>query len=406
MKNSIIILLLCLVGVFKSNSQISDSEIKKQVLDSHKSYAEYPEDFAELISIDIQNSSKSGCWRDIHCDMKSKYSRKVEILYKNSQGNKIAYTAIVGVFYTPNHANKKRYNIDYLEIETRKFGIFKESLGDVEVDKEYNEKGFLIREKRKYKGESEDDFKYMTTEEFFKGNTSKYQSPYKEITYLDENIDSKKDPSGEYYYYKNGDLNYEILKDGKPKGKYIRHFESRKKWVVTEYDKDLDIVSESVFYENGQLKEKGNYKNKGFNKTDEWAFYFKNGQIKEIGMYKDDNKIGQWKEAINVKDDVDFPEFENEELFKSSILSNIGEYIYRVGTYRDGEDEMQDEGFKAIYDSGEIFRTFSGRKIKYYFRNGNIMIEGKYDSDGYETGKWKVYKENGSLLFEENVTDY
>ena len=71
-------------------------------------------------------------------------------------------------------------------------------------------------------------------------------------------------------YYENGNLRNKVnYKDGEPKG-------------LIEW-----------YYENGQLEKKGNYK-EGLREDGLWEFYYKDGQLSYKYNYKDGKKDGVW----------------------------------------------------------------------------------------------------------------
>ena len=71
-------------------------------------------------------------------------------------------------------------------------------------------------------------------------------------------------------FYENGNLRNKVnYKDGEPKG-------------LIEW-----------YYENGQLEKKGNYK-EGLREDGLWGFYYKNGQLSYKYNYKDGKKDGVW----------------------------------------------------------------------------------------------------------------
>ena len=71
-------------------------------------------------------------------------------------------------------------------------------------------------------------------------------------------------------YYENGNLRNKVnYKEGEPKG-------------LIEW-----------YYENGQLEKKGNYK-EGLREDGLWEFYYKDGQLSYKYNYKDGKKDGVW----------------------------------------------------------------------------------------------------------------
>ena len=72
-------------------------------------------------------------------------------------------------------------------------------------------------------------------------------------------------------YYENGNLRNKVnYKEGEPKG-------------LIEW-----------YYENGQLEKKGNYK-EGLREDGLWEYFYKNGQLLEKGNFKDGRKDGTWE---------------------------------------------------------------------------------------------------------------
>jgi antitoxin component YwqK of YwqJK toxin-antitoxin module len=106
------------------------------------------------------------------------------------------------------------------------------------------------------------------------------------------------------------------------------------------------------YFDNGSLKEKGNYSNDGNNwRTGKWTSYHKNKNIDEVGIYTNGRKDSTWNEY-----------YENG---KIELISNYS------------------NGIK------------NGNYIAYY-QNGNTQAKGSFLNNMRE-GDWTFYSSNGSI---------
>ena len=109
------------------------------------------------------------------------------------------------------------------------------------------------------------------------------------------------------------------------------------------------------YYENGQLRERANFKDgkeEGF-----WEEYYENGQLKSKVNYQEGKKVGFWEEY-----------YENGQL-KSKV------------NYQDGKEE----GFWEDY-----------------YENGQLMMKVNH-KDGRIDGPWEKYSEDGQLVRKVNT---
>jgi len=58
------------------------------------------------------------------------------------------------------------------------------------------------------------------------------------------------------------------------------------------YEKAGDLVKVTNFYENGEVREQGFFKNKVITGT--WTTYDRNGDKNTIAKYKNGKKVGKW----------------------------------------------------------------------------------------------------------------
>ena len=92
--------------------------------------------------------------------------------------------------------------------------------------------------------------------------------------------------------------NYEqgSMVNGKEVGKWVGYWENGQLWYKGEYNKDGKEVGKWVSYHenlHGQWGWKGEFNDNG-KKVGEWIEYYSNGQLKEKGDYKDGKKVGEW----------------------------------------------------------------------------------------------------------------
>ncbi|MCF8218028.1 MAG: hypothetical protein K9J21_03480 [Bacteroidales bacterium] len=174
------------------------------------------------------------------------------------------------------------------------------------------------------------------------------------------------------------------------------------------------------YYESGQIKAKGKYKD-GV-KVGEWVYYFENGQIEQRGKYNENGKAeGLWRWY-----------YPDGQLRKQEYLDNgvpdgmYKEYTYEgelwaKGKYVDGNKEgpwlVSHRGYKEVgkyqndvrqgewkhYKNGELVYEGrfedglpDGRHVSYW-QNGNKKKEGVYNM-GEKNGEWKHYTRDGQLF--------
>ena len=244
------------------------------------------------------------------------------------------------------------------------------------------------------------------------------------------------------------------------------------------YDYNEDGVE---VYKNGQIKYEGktdifwggclsNCGGEGcveclpsiFKKRGLWKYYYENGQLKEEGGYKDDKKEGLWKHyyedgilelEINHENNKIYGRwyYENGQLKKEGgqidyIHNGLWKHYYEDGVL-EREIEHTENGWNSTryYNNGQLKGKLNFKKenntlsekywdkdsneieeenlereteifkletnILKYHKNGNIKFEGNYPGHGHtwwweEDSFGKSYYENGVLEREEEVTYY
>ena len=82
------------------------------------------------------------------------------------------------------------------------------------------------------------------------------------------------------------------------------------------FEKAGDMVKVTNFYEDGNIKEQGFYKNKVI--TGVWITYDKNGNKTAVANYKDGKKVGKW--IVWTKNGI------KEVEYKNNVVANVQSY--------------------------------------------------------------------------------
>ncbi|HBS12961.1 MAG TPA: hypothetical protein DEO36_10560, partial [Flavobacteriaceae bacterium] len=129
-----------------------------------------------------------------------------------------------------------------------------------------------------------------------KGNADGLSKRYFENGQLEEEGKfSKGQKVGKWtFYYKNGNTKKTVFfKDGKWKGEVKTYFPTGQLESVS-YHKDTKITSTKYNLTTGKVQQIGAFNAMG-EKTGEWKTFYDNGQLKETGNYSNGQKTGEWK---------------------------------------------------------------------------------------------------------------
>lgn len=149
------------------------------------------------------------------------------------------------------------------------------------------------------------------------------------------------------------------------------------------------------FYESGELKSEGNYKN-GL-REGEWVFYYRDGKEEQRGSYYKGEPDGEWKWTYNNGQTW------REETFVEGFEDGLAiEYndtgkVVAKGNFISGEREGN--WILDLGDTREEGNYVAGQKQgmwKSYYPSGKLRTEGKYEQ-GMESGKHSSYYESGQI---------
>lgn len=148
------------------------------------------------------------------------------------------------------------------------------------------------------------------------------------------------------------------------------------------------------YYETGELRAKGNYKNS--NPIGKWNFYFKDKTIEISGSYNHKGKKdGEWIWYYPNGEILLVENWINGLLEGSYVEYDTDGEILAQGEYLDGVEEG--EWFYRNQQTIERGKYYEGMRIgtwKTWFPNGKLAYEIEYDQDLYH-GKFMAYWENG-----------
>jgi TonB family protein len=201
-----------------------------------------------------------------------------------------------------------------------------------------------------FSGAFEDDIKQGLWKYYYKGNlTSK-------IYYSKGNLDSI------FGYHENSLLAYE-----------------------TKFNADSTGYVKS-YHKNGQLKSSFSLKDKRAHGI--YAQYFENGKLHRETEYKEGERLS----IIRVLDPM------GKSIDGGNLKEGKGNYI-QFFDWEQGTEPNLKISRNENYENGLL-----NGAAKHYRKNGKLETKGSY-KDGYETGDWKLYGENGSetiVNYEEN----
>lgn len=171
------------------------------------------------------------------------------------------------------------------------------------------------------------------------------------------------------------------------------------------------------YYDNGNIRSKGEYKN-GM-KTGKWEYFYYNGQLEQTGSYINDVPHGLWTtfcdngniikkgSYLNGREDGEFVEYTcmGELLKKISFDEGLksGDYELHINNFIEkGQyiDDLKVGKWQTFYNDDKIREVLyfendleNGKFTKYYF-NGNVMIQGQF-VNGKREGLWNFFDQNG-----------
>ena len=185
-----------------------------------------------------------------------------------------------------------------------------------------------------------------------------------------------------YMYNKKGVLN----------GDSIKYYEEGNIQSIVPYKNNLVEGLVITYYENGNIKEEVNYKNDKMN--GEAKSYDENGKLNGRTIFKDDIKL---EEEVHKENEILKNTFKNGEVVKQDICSlngNVKERRVLNG------NEME---YSSFYENGNVKQKILIKdkviiKEQLYARNGNIMLNSFFSTDGKPIKEVFEYYPDGKLF--------
>ncbi|MBR9997352.1 MAG: toxin-antitoxin system YwqK family antitoxin [Cyclobacteriaceae bacterium] len=225
-----------------------------------------------------------------------------------------------------------------------------------------------------------------------------HQSLLKEtITVIDG---QKQIRDGKYIsFYENGNKKSEgFYKNDEPTGFWNYYYESGKLKMRGGLRGNTNYGLWRFYFENGNVSMEGEIYNG--QREGKWNFYFENGLLKSSGEFKNGERCGIWNHYYEDKS------------IKAQAYYKGEHGLYRE-FYADGKIRM--EGFNLNGKSDSLWTYYYENGIKqaegrykeghrngewtYFHENGNISANGTYDM-GIKSGKWTYFHENGKVSSE------
>ena len=185
-----------------------------------------------------------------------------------------------------------------------------------------------------------------------------------------------------YMYNKKGVLN----------GDSIKYYEEGNIQSIVPYKNNLIEGLVIRYYENENIKEEVNYKNDKMN--GEAKSYDENGKLNGRTIFKDDIKL---EEEVHKENEILKNTFKNGEVVKQDICSlngNVKERRVLNG------NEME---YSTFYENGNVKQKILTKdkviiKEQLYTRNGNIMLNSFFSTDGKPIKEVFEYYPDGKLF--------
>ena len=185
-----------------------------------------------------------------------------------------------------------------------------------------------------------------------------------------------------YMYNKKGVLN----------GDSIKYYEEGNIQSIVPYKNNLVEGLIIRYYENGNIKEEVNYKNDKMN--GESKSYDENGKLNGRTIFKDDIKL---EEEVHKENEILKNTFKNGEVVKQDICSPNGTLKERRVL---NGNEME---YSTFYENGNVKQKILTKdkviiKEQLYARNGNIMLNSFFSTDGKPIKEVFEYYPDGKLF--------
>ena len=181
-------------------------------------------------------------------------------------------------------------------------------------------------------------------------------------------------------------------KNGLLDGNSIEYYEEGNIESIVPYKNNVVEGLVITYYENGNIKEEVNYKNDNMN--GEAKSYDENGKLNGRTIFKDNIKL---EEEVHKENEILKNTFKNGEVVKQDICSLNGTLKERRVL---NGNEME---YSTFYENGNVKQKILTKdkviiKEQLYARNGNIMLNSFFSTDGKPIKEVFEYYPDGKLF--------
>jgi uncharacterized protein len=171
--------------------------------------------------------------------------------------------------------------------------------------------------------------------------------------------------------------------------------------IHREYDSDGKVINAYVYDEEGHIVSQGIVNDDG-TREGKWNYFFENGEIKSEGLYKNNRQSGEWKFLFKGGKPEQVGKFEN------GFFSGEWSWFYpngsklRIESFTQGKREGKFIEFSEKGDT-TTFGSYTEGEMNGFWRitSGDTREEGSYTNDLRE-GIWKSFYEDGKLMYQGN----
>jgi antitoxin component YwqK of YwqJK toxin-antitoxin module len=171
--------------------------------------------------------------------------------------------------------------------------------------------------------------------------------------------------------------------------------------IHRDYDENGNVISTSVYDNNGILTGKGIIKDDGSREGD-FTYFYEDGSIKSQGLYQNNRQNGKWNFYFKNGSFEQIGNFDNGYLTGEWKWYNPDSSLLRSETFVKGKRNGLFYELNTKKDTIEKGYYLDGLKQgMWYMNSGDVVERGKFVNDLKE-GIWKAWYSNGALMYEGN----
>jgi len=227
-----------------------------------------------------------------------------------------------------------------------------------------------------------------------------FQSKNGLICIIDENKDTVPFSGLSVGNYSDKSRNERNYINGELTGSTTEYFPNGKVSSITNFKKSVAVGEYIAYFDNGSLKEQGNYAKEGNSvRIGKWTTYHKNKNIDEVGIYTNGRKDSTWNEY-----------YENGKIELISNYSNGIKNGNYIAYYQNGNTQAKGSFLNNMRDGDWTFYSSNGSvDAQQRFSRGNALSKcdccGNFynynegwtaRNPGFSSGAWDVFADGGA----------